>query len=68
MTDSASKAKHWKGAWAPFYKNEHHSADFALIAVVPRRLEVVSKGHGLVNDPVTWRPVYLEFPAKAPPP
>ena len=68
VTDPASKAKHWKSAWAPFYKSEHRGADFALITVVPRRLEVVSQGHGLINDPVTWRPVSVEFPAKAPTP
>ena len=66
VTDPAEKAKHWKSEWAPFYKHEHRGADFALLAVVPRRLEVVSQGHGLINDPVTWRPVSVEFPAKAP--
>ena len=66
VTDPAVKAKHWKSEWAPFYKHEHRGADFALLAVVPRRLEVVSQGHGLINDPVTWRPVSVEFPAKAP--
>ena len=68
VLDPASRAKHWKGAWAPFYKDEHRGPDFALIVVVPRRLEVVSQGHGLTNDPVTWRPVSVEFPAKAPTP
>jgi len=66
VTDPAEKAKHWKSEWAPFYKNEHRGADFALLAVFPRRLEVVSQGHGLINDPATWRPVSVEFPAKAP--
>ncbi|MGE5717962.1 MAG: hypothetical protein ACM369_15030 [Acidobacteriota bacterium] len=66
VDDPAVKAKHRKSAWAPFYKNEHRDADFALIDVVPRRLEVVSQGHGLVNDPVTWRPVLVDFAAKAP--
>ncbi len=66
VTDPASRAKHWKSAWAPFYKDEHRGNDFALICVLPRRLEVVSQGHGLLNDPVTWRPVTVEFPAKAP--
>jgi general stress protein 26 len=68
VVDPAEKAKHWKSAWAPFYKNEHRGADFALIAVVPRRLEIVSQGHGLLNEPVTWRPVSIGFPAKAPTP
>ncbi|MFI5120014.1 MAG: pyridoxamine 5'-phosphate oxidase family protein [Thermoanaerobaculia bacterium] len=66
VTDPAAKAKHWKSAWAPFYKDEHRGPDFALIAIVPRRLEVVSQSHGLINDPATWRPVSIEFPEKAP--
>lgn len=66
VTDPAVKALHWKSAWAPFYKDEYRGRDFALLAVVPRRLEIVSQGHGLINDPVTWRPVSIEFPAKAP--
>lgn len=68
VLDPAEKAKHWKGAWAPFYKNEHRGADFTLIDVVPRRLEIVSEGHGLFNEPLTWRPVSIEFPAKTPAP
>ena len=68
VLDPASRAKHWKSAWAPFYKDEHRGLDFALICVVPRRLEVVSQAHGLVNEPVTWRPVSVEFPAKEPTP
>ena len=68
VTDPAVKAQHWKDAWSPFYKNEHRGADFALMKFVPRRLEIVSEAHGLVNDPGNWRPVSVEFPAKAPTP
>ena len=67
VTDPAVKAKHWKDAWAPFYKNESRGADFALLKFVPRRLEIVSEAHGLINDPGTWRPVSIEFPAKPAP-
>ena len=67
MADSDVRAKHWKSAWASFYKSESRGADFVLIAVVPRRLEVVSETHGLLNDPKNWRPVSVEFPAKAAP-
>jgi general stress protein 26 len=66
VTDPAVKTKHWKSAWAPFYKNESRGPDFTLLRFVPRRLEIVSQSHGLINDPVTWRPVSLEFSAKAP--
>jgi general stress protein 26 len=67
VTDSALKAKHWKSAWASFYKDEHRGADFVLLAVVPRRLEIVSQAHGLISDPKNWRPVSIDFPAKAGP-
>jgi len=68
VTDPAVKAQHWKDAWSPFYKNEHRGADFALLQFVPRRLEIVSESHGLVNAPGNWRPVSIEFPQKAPAP
>ena len=68
VTDPGIKAQHWKDAWSPFYKNEHRGADFALVKFVPRRLEIVSEAHGLVNAPGNWRPVSVEFPAKAPTP
>lgn len=64
VTDLAAKTKRWKSAWAPFYKDEHRGADFVLFAVVPRRLEIVSEAHGLINDPKNWRPVSIDFPAK----
>jgi general stress protein 26 len=66
VTDAAVKAKHWKDAWSPFFKSEHRGADFALVKFVPRRLEIVSEAHGFTNAPGTWRPVSVEFPAKAP--
>ena len=68
VTDPAVKAQHWKDAWSPYYKNEHRGVDFALVKFVPRRLEIVSEAHGFVNAPGNWRPVSVEFPAKAPTP
>ena len=58
------RAKHWKPEWAPFFKDEFRGVDFVLIAVSPRRLEIVSQAHGLINDPKNWRPVSIDFPAK----
>ncbi|HEY3349101.1 MAG TPA: phosphatase PAP2 family protein [Thermoanaerobaculia bacterium] len=60
------KALHWKDDWAPFYRDKFRGADFILLRFVPKRLEIVSQAHGLVNDPKTWRPVSVEFPAKTP--
>ncbi len=66
VTDPAVKAKHWKESWAPFYKNDSRGADFALLKFVPHRLEIVSEKDGFVNEPATWRPVTVDFPAKTP--
>ncbi len=61
VTDAAEKAKHWKEDWAPFYKNGPRGDDFVLIRAKPTRLEVVSQGHGIVNDPVSWRPTAIDL-------
>lgn len=66
VADPEVKALHWKDDWGPFYKDKSRGADFALFKFVPKRLEVVSQAHGLVNDPKTWRPVSVEFSAKTP--
>jgi general stress protein 26 len=66
VTDPSVRAKHWKESWAPFYKNEGRGADFALLKFVPHRLEIVSEKDGFVNEPATWRPVTVDFPAKTP--
>ena len=66
VTDPAVKATRWKDSWAPFYKDESRGADFVLLRFVPRRLEIVSESDGLINEPGTWRPVSVEFPAKTP--
>jgi len=57
VTDAAEKARHWKAEWAGFYKDANRGDDYVLIRFRPRRIEVVSPAHQLMNDPVTWRPV-----------
>ena len=61
VDDPAEKARRWKPEWAGFYADENRGADYLLIRVVPRRLELVSYADGLVNDPKTWRPIHHEF-------
>ncbi len=62
VTDPAEKARHWKDEWAGFYADDNRGDDFILIRCKPTRLEIVSYGHGLLNDPNTWRPLMIEFP------
>jgi general stress protein 26 len=60
--DPAEKAKRWKEDWAAFYKDKNRGDDYVLIKVTPFRLEIVSYGHGLLNDPASWRPIAISFP------
>ena len=62
VSDPVEKARHWKEEWAAFYANKNRGEDFILIRCKPIRLELVSYGHGLLNDPSTWRPITVDFP------
>jgi PPOX class probable F420-dependent enzyme len=62
VSDPAEKAKRWKEDWAAYYKDKNRGDDYVLIRVTPFRLEIVSYGHGLLNDPASWRPIAIAFP------
>ena len=62
VSDPTEKAKRWKEDWAAFYKDKNRGDDYVLIRVTPTRLEIVSYGHGLLNDPASWRPLSIELP------
>lgn len=62
VTDSATRAKHWKPEWAPFYKAQSRGPDFMLFRVRPFRYEVSSGARGVANNPRTWRPVVVNLP------
>lgn len=62
VTDSVEKAKRWKDAWSGLYRDQNRGEGYLLVRIRPRRLEVVSPAHQLLNDPVTWRPPMIEFP------
>lgn len=61
VDDADMKARYWKTEWAAFYPDEHRGEDYLLIKVTARRLEVSAEARGIVNDPVTWRPVIVEL-------
>ena len=62
IDDAGEKARHWKSEWAEFYKGGSSDVGYVLIRVRPVRLEIVSPGRGIMNDPATWRPVTVDFP------
>ena len=62
VQDPAEKAKHWKQEWAALYKDENRGDDYLLIRIKASRIEIVSLGHGLTGDPVTWVPAALDLP------
>jgi general stress protein 26 len=61
ITDSTEKEKHWKSEWSSFFSNKNKGEDYVLIHFKPFSLEIVSYPDSLVNDPVTWRPVQIDF-------
>ncbi|HWP37439.1 MAG TPA: pyridoxamine 5'-phosphate oxidase family protein [Gemmatimonadales bacterium] len=61
VNDRAERTKRWKPEWKPFYADENRGDDYVLIRVRPRRLEIVSTRHNLLNDPATWRPITIEL-------
>lgn len=67
VDDPSEKAKRWKEDWVRFYSDKNRGADYVLIRIRPRRLEIVSYTHKLLNDPKTWRPISIEFPEEGGP-
>jgi len=61
--DPAEKAKRWKEDWAAYYKDKNRGDDYVLIRVTPFRLEIVSYGHGLLNDPRRGAPSRSRSPS-----
>lgn len=61
VDDPAEKKKRWKDGWEAFWPDRDKS--LLLVEVTPERLEVVSPGHGVEGDPVTWAPPVVEFPS-----
>jgi general stress protein 26 len=61
VRDAKDKAARWKDEWTGMWKNKNLGDDYVLVRVTPETLEVVSVALGMVNDPVTWKPVTLQF-------
>jgi general stress protein 26 len=59
VTAPDEKQRHWKEGWEAFYPDRE--AGFALIAVTPERVEVVSPKHKIEGNTATWTPPSVEF-------
>jgi general stress protein 26 len=59
VDDPELKKKWWKKEWEQFYPDK--DKDFLLIAVTPKRLEVLDYSQGISGDPTTWIPPSVEF-------
>lgn len=64
VDDPAEKQKRWKDGWEAFWPDRDKS--YLLVEVTPERLEVVSPGHGIDGDPVTWAAPTVEFAPATP--
>ena len=59
VDDQREKDKHWKEEWEAFYANKQEN--YLLIKVSPEWMEVISYRHGILGDPVTWKPPIVLF-------
>ena len=59
VDDAEEKAARWKTEWEAIYQDR--ASDYLLIQVTPERLEVVDYSRGIVGDPDTWEPPFVEF-------
>jgi general stress protein 26 len=62
VDDPAEKQKRWKPGFEAFWPDR--GASYLLVEVTPERMEVVSAGRGIQNDPVTWAPQTVVFEAR----
>jgi general stress protein 26 len=59
VDDMELKGKWFKEEWARFY--EDREKEYILIAVTPKRIEVLDYTKGIVGDPKTWISPSIEF-------
>ena len=62
VEDQKEKDEHFKKEWISFYPDKADS--YLSIKVSPEWLEVVSYTHGILGDPITWKPSIVLFNAE----
>jgi general stress protein 26 len=60
VDDPEEKTSRWKEEWEPLYPDR--DAQYLLIHVIPKRLELLNYSRGIAGDPETWEPPSVEFP------
>lgn len=59
VSDPENSKKYWKKEWEAFYPDKNST--FALIKVIPKKLEVINYKHGIVGPSNTWAVPQMEF-------
>jgi general stress protein 26 len=59
VDDPVEKNRRWKSGWEQYYADRE--ADYILIAVRPKRMEVISYSRGIAGNPETWIAPVVEF-------
>ena len=59
VTNPKEKALRWKKEWQAFYPDR--DSGYLLIAVEPKKLEVVSEKYNIIGDSITWKPPTLDL-------
>ena len=54
------KTSRWKEEWDALYPDR--DAQYLLIQMIPKRLELLDYSRGIGGDPETWEPPSVEFP------
>lgn len=59
VDDPSEKASRWKDEWQTFYTDR--DAQYLLIRVIPKRLEIINYARAIGGNPETWQPPAVEF-------
>jgi len=59
INDPEKTERYWKEEWNEFYPDRN--SNFALIKVLPNKLEIIDYNHGITGSSNTWAVPHIEF-------
>ncbi len=59
VDDLNQRKARWKPEWEAFYPGGPEGDHYVLIRFIPSRIELMSVGRGVADDPLGWRPEIL---------